>query len=131
MTKTNFNLQTLVNTISTLRSDLGCPWDKKQTPDTILKHLKSETEELIVAIQNNDTNNTCEELGDVLYVLIMIATYYKETDVFDFSDVIQQVNEKLIRRHPHVFAGKTYKDEADLDRQWQEIKSMEKQKKLV
>jgi len=131
MTKTNLNLQALVSTISTLRSDQGCPWDKKQTPDTILKHLKSETEELVAAIKNNDTENTCEELGDVLYILIMIATYYKETDLFDFSDVIQQVNEKLIRRHPHVFAGKTYKDEADLDRQWQEIKSMEKQKKLV
>jgi tetrapyrrole methylase family protein/MazG family protein len=131
MTKTNLNLQALVSTISTLRSDQGCPWDKKQTPDTIVEHLKSETEELIAAIKNNDTENTCEELGDVLYILIMIATYYKETDLFDFSDVIQQVNEKLIRRHPHVFAGKTYKDEADLDRQWQEIKSIEKQKKLV
>ena len=131
MTKTNSNLQALVDTISTLRSDQGCPWDKRQTPDSILKYLKSETEELITAIGNNDTENTCEELGDVLYILIMIATYYNEKGIFDFSAVIQLVNEKLIRRHPHVFAGKTYKDEADLDRQWQEIKSMEKQKKLV
>lgn len=131
MTKTNLSLQALISTISTLRSDHGCPWDKKQTPGTILEHLESETEELIAAIKNNDIENTCEELGDVLYILIMIATYYNETDLFDFSDVIQQVNEKLIRRHPHVFAGKTYKDEANLDRQWQEIKSMEKQKKLV
>lgn len=131
MTKTNSNLQALINTISTLRSDQGCPWDKRQTPDSILKYLNSETEELITAIENNDTENTCEELGDVLYLLIMIATYYNEKGIFDFSTVIQTVNEKLIRRHPHVFAGKTYKDEADLDRQWQEIKSIEKQKKLV
>ena len=131
MTKTNSNLQALINTISTLRSDQGCPWDKRQTPDSILKHLNSETEELITAIENNDTENTCEELGDVLYLLIMIATYYNEKGIFDFSTVIQTVNEKLIRRHPHVFAGKTYKDEADLDRQWQEIKSIEKQNKLV
>ncbi|MFT5727868.1 MAG: tetrapyrrole methylase family protein/MazG family protein [Desulforhopalus sp.] len=131
MTKTNSNLQALINTISTLRSDQGCPWDKRQTPDSILKYLNSETEELITAIENNDTENTCEELGDVLYLLIMIATYYNEKGIFDFSTVIQTVNEKLIRRHPHVFAGKTYKDEADLDRQWQEIKSIEKQKKLI
>ena len=131
MTKTNSNLQALINTISTLRSGQGCPWDKKQTPDSILKYLNSETEELITAIENNDTENTCEELGDVLYLLIMIATYYNEKGIFDFSTVIQTVNEKLIRRHPHVFAGKTYKDEADLDRQWQEIKSIEKQKKLI
>ena len=128
MTTTNHNLQVLVDTISTLRSDRGCPWDKKQTPATLLKYLQAETDELVSAINNKDIENTCEELGDVLYILIMISTYYKESSAFDFSDVIQQVNEKLIRRHPHVFAGKTYEDEADLDRQWQEIKAKEKQK---
>lgn len=128
MTKTNQNLQALINTISNLRSDQGCPWDKKQTPDTLTKYLESETRELIAAITNKDIGNTCEELGDVLYILIMVSTYYEETDVFDFSDVIQKVNEKLIRRHPHVFEGTPYKDEADLDRQWQEIKAKEKQK---
>jgi len=128
MTTTNHNLQVLVDTISTLRSDHGCPWDKKQTPATLLKYLQAETDELVSAINNKDIENTCEELGDVLYILIMISTYYKESSAFDFSDVIQQVNEKLIRRHPHVFAGKTYENEADLDRQWQEIKAKEKQK---
>jgi uncharacterized protein YabN with tetrapyrrole methylase and pyrophosphatase domain len=128
MTITNRNLQTLVNTISSLKGDHGCPWDKKQTPDTLIRYLQSETDELVSAIKNKDIENTCEELGDVLYILIMISTYYKESSAFDFTDVIQQVNEKLIRRHPHVFAGKSYEDEADLDRQWQEIKAKEKQK---
>lgn len=128
MTKSNQNLQELVDTISNLRSEQGCPWDKKQTPDSLLRHLNSEIEELIAGIIKKDTDNICEELGDILYILIMIATYYKETNRFDFSDVIQQVNQKLIRRHPHVFAGKQYKDQADLDRQWQEIKAKEKQK---
>jgi len=128
MTITDHNLQVLVDTISALRSDHGCPWDKKQTPATLLKYLQAETDELVSAINNKDIENTCEELGDVLYILIMISTYYKESSAFDFSDVIQQVNEKLIRRHPHVFAGKTYENEADLDRQWQEIKAKEKQK---
>lgn len=128
MTYTNQNLQQLFDTISTLRSDKGCPWDKKQTPSSLIVHLQSEVLELISAITNDDTQNTCEELGDVLYILIMVAMYNKERRVFDFSDVIQQINEKLIRRHPHVFAGTPYKDEADLDRQWQEIKAREKQK---
>lgn len=128
MTITNRNLQALVDTISSLKGDHGCPWDKKQTPDTLTRYLQSETDELVSAIKNKDIENTCEELGDVLYILIMISTYYKESRAFDFTDVIQQVNEKLIRRHPHVFAGKSYKDEADLDRQWQEIKAKEKQK---
>lgn len=128
MTKSNHNLQILLDTIATLRSDKGCPWDKKQTPSTIIKYLESETSELIAGIREDDTTNICEELGDVLYILIMIATYHREQNDFDFSDVIKHVNEKLIRRHPHVFAGKSYKDEAELDRQWREIKAQEKQK---
>lgn len=130
MTHTNQNIQQLIDTISTLRSDKGCPWDKKQTPTSLITHLESEVAELIAAITNGDMQNTCEELGDVLYILIMIAMYNKERNVFGFSDVIQQVDEKLIRRHPHVFAGTPYKDEADLDRQWQEIKAWEKQKNI-
>jgi len=128
MTYTDQNLQQLIKTISTLRSDKGCPWDKKQTPTSLIKHLTSETSELISAISNGDTENTCEELGDVLYIILMVATYNQERNIFDFSDVLRQINEKLIRRHPHVFEGKPYEDEADLDRQWQEIKAQEKQK---
>ncbi|MFT5699311.1 MAG: tetrapyrrole methylase family protein/MazG family protein [Desulforhopalus sp.] len=128
MTHNNQNLQQLIDTISTLRSEKGCPWDKKQTPTSLIKCISSETAELISAISNGDTENTCEELGDVLYNLIMVAVYNKERNLFDFSDVIRQINEKLIRRHPHVFAGKAYKNEAELDRQWQEIKAQEKHK---
>ena len=128
MTYINHNLQQLIDTISTLRGKKGCPWDKKQTPTSLITHLESEVVELISAITNDDTRNTCEELGDVLYILIMVAMYNEERNIFDFSDVIQQINEKLIRRHPHVFAGTPYKDEADLDRQWREIKAREKQK---
>lgn len=128
MTYTNQNLQQLIDTISTLRGDNGCPWDKKQTPNSLITHLESEVVELVSAITKSDAQNICEELGDVLYILIMVSMYNKERSVFDFSDVIQHVNKKLIRRHPHVFAGTPYKDEADLDRQWQEIKAQEKQK---
>ncbi|BHH83212.1 MazG nucleotide pyrophosphohydrolase domain-containing protein [Desulforhopalus sp. 52FAK] len=100
----------------------------KQTPSSLIKYLESETAELVAAINNDDDNNTCEELGDVLYILLMITSYQSEQGKFDFTDVITTVNEKLIRRHPHVFAGKTYENQEDLDRQWREIKAQEKQK---
>ena len=128
MTINNSNLQSLQKTISALRGVDGCPWDKKQTPPTLIKYLEQETQELIDAITNSDNPNICEELGDVLYLLMMIAQCHYERGDFDFTDVISGVNAKLIRRHPHVFAGKTIKNQEDLDRQWREIKAREKQK---
>lgn len=131
MTDNNHKLQQLLDTVCTLRGENGCPWDKKQTPSSLLKYLRSETSELIDAISNNDTANTCEELGDVFYVLVMITLYNQERGNFHLSDVLSQINEKLVRRHPHVFAGTSYKDESDLERQWEQIKSEEKQKKNI
>lgn len=128
MTENNLNLQPLSSTISALRGPDGCPWDKKQTPSSLLKYLEQETEELITAIKNGDTQNTREELGDVLYLLMMITQCHQEHGDFDFSDVISEVNSKLIRRHPHVFAGKPIRNQEELDRQWREIKAREKQK---
>ncbi|MDK9707791.1 MAG: nucleotide pyrophosphohydrolase [Desulforhopalus sp.] len=126
MKNNNAALQTLFNTIGTLRGAQGCPWDKKQTCSSLIQYLQSECDELIAAIENNDHKNICEELGDVLYVLIMISAINKDKGVFDFSDVIQTINEKLIRRHPHVFAGKPYESEEQLAVQWQEIKASER-----
>lgn len=126
MANNNTELQTLFDTIITLRGDKGCPWDKKQTSRTLSRYLLSETTELIAAIDNNDANNTCEELGDVLYILIMIAEINREQGLFDFNDVIREINTKLIRRHPHVFAGQPYESEEQLAAQWQAIKALEK-----
>jgi uncharacterized protein YabN with tetrapyrrole methylase and pyrophosphatase domain len=131
MTDNYLYLQQLLETIYTLRGENGCPWDKKQTPSSLIKHLKSETTELIEAISNDDTSNTCEELGDVLYILLMITLHNEERENFRLADVFSEINEKLIRRHPHVFAGTSYKDESDLERQWKQIKSEEKQKKTI
>ena len=129
MTQNNSNLQQLFATISALRGTNGCPWDKIQTPSSLIKYLESETSELVTAINNADSTNTCEELGDVLYLLLMITSWHNDQSDFNFNDVITQVNDKLIRRHPHVFEGKTYKNQEELDQQWREIKSREKQNK--
>lgn len=131
MTITNLNLQQLLDTISTLRGDDGCPWDRKQTPHSLVKHLNAEITELVQAIDNEDSQNVCEEIGDVLYVLIMISMSHHAPDIVDLDKAITGINDKLIRRHPHVFAGTTYKDEAELQKQWQEIKAAEKRNNTI
>lgn len=72
----------------------------------------------------------CEELGDLLYLVMMITEINREKGRFDFSTVAESINEKLIRRHPHVFAGKPYKNENDLKKQWEKIKAEEKEKSI-
>jgi len=127
----NPELSDLVDTIKTLRGEEGCPWDKRQSSSSLLKHLKSECEELILAINNNDHINICEELGDLLYLIVMISEIHNDEGQFQLSDVIRTVNEKLIRRHPHVFAGKPYENEEQLAAQWKAIKAEEKKKNTV
>ncbi|NTW88952.1 MAG: nucleotide pyrophosphohydrolase, partial [Desulfobulbaceae bacterium] len=85
----------------------------------------------LAAISNDDHANICEELGDVLYLLIMIADINKDLGRFEFEDVIKSINVKLIRRHPHVFAGQTYENEEQLAAQWQAIKAEEKKQNSI
>lgn len=128
MQPTDRQLLKLISIIQTLRGPSGCPWDKKQTSQSLVKYLKEETAELVQGIEKNDHNNICEELGDVLYLLIMIAEINSDLDNFGFGDVIDVVNRKLIRRHPHVFSDKKLTDERQLKEQWESIKRAEKQK---
>ncbi len=127
----NLGLPELISTIKSLRGINGCPWDKRQSPSSLLKHLKSECEELVIAIQNDDQVNICEELGDLLYLIVMISEIHSDQGVFNLSDVIRTINEKLIRRHPHVFAGQPYESEEQLTAQWATIKAEEKKKNTV
>ncbi|GAB6191757.1 MazG nucleotide pyrophosphohydrolase domain-containing protein [Desulfocastanea catecholica] len=131
MTQYIRELSELLSTITALRGEAGCPWDKRQTPFSLLKHLKSECQELDNAIRNDDPVNVCEELGDLLYIIIMIAEIHHDHDEFQLSDVIRTVNKKLIRRHPHVFAGKPYENEEQLTAQWNAIKAEEKKKNTL
>jgi len=121
----------LISTIKTLRGTNGCPWDKRQTSTSLLEHLTSECEELVIAIRNDDHVNICEELGDLLYIIIMISEIHNDHAVFEFSDVIKAINKKLIRRHPHVFAGQPYENEEQLAAQWNAIKAEEKKNNIV
>jgi MazG family protein len=131
LSKMHKEFESLIATIRSLRGDRGCPWDKRQTSDSLLKYLRSECEELQEAIAKRDTDNICEELGDLLYVLFMISEINKDLGHFELKDVFRNVNEKLIRRHPHVFAGQSYENEEQLAAQWQAIKAEEKRKNIV
>ncbi len=126
MTKNNFN--DLVETFAVLRGPNGCPWDKKQTHETLIKCLKDETQELIDAIEKKDTENMKEELGDVLLQVLMHSQIAAEEGKFTIDDVIQGLYDKLHRRHPHVFGdharAATPEEALAL---WKEMKKKERQ----
>lgn len=104
----------------------GCPWDLKQTFDTIVPHTIEETYEVVDAIQNRDWPNLQEELGDLLFQVIFYSQMAKEQGLFDFSDVVETVNEKLTRRHPHVFSEVEFDSEEAINANWEEEKAKEK-----
>lgn len=124
------NYEELREIISILRSPEGCPWDREQTPESLKKCLTDEVEEVLFAIDNADHENLCEELGDVLLQLLLIAEIAKEREWFSFEDVIQGISDKMIRRHPHVFGDlegiETADDTLDL---WKKVKETEKKGK--
>ena len=104
----------------------GCPWDLKQTFDTIVPHTIEETYEVVDAIQNRDWPNLQEELGDLLFQVIFYSQMAKEQGLFEFSDVVETVNEKLTRRHPHVFSEVEFDSEEAINANWEAEKAKEK-----
>ena len=119
----------LVEIVKELRGKNGCPWDKIQTIASLTKYLQEEFDELMLAISNNDLANLCEEAGDMMFLLVMVAEINSENASFAITDVLDNINEKLIRRHPHVFAGVQIDDEEALKKQWLAIKAEEKPKR--
>ncbi len=124
--KRNRSWRQLINIMSLLRSDNGCPWDKKQTHKTLIPYLREETNELINAIKHNKKEHIKEELGDVLLQIIFHAQIAKENKWFDITDVIDTLTTKLKRRHPHVFGNKKIRTITELIRNWDKIKKQEK-----
>ena len=97
------SFERLYKIVQKLRSPEGCPWDKEQTPLTMRAPLIEETFEAVDAISNNETNHTKEELGDVFLNASMISSMYEENDDFSIVQVLNEVCDKIIRRHPHVW----------------------------
>lgn len=115
-----------VETIATLRGEGGCPWDIEQTHESLKKCLIDESQEVLDAIDARDDENLCEELGDLLLQVVMHAQIAAEEGRFTIEDVVRGVNEKMIRRHPHVFGDVKVDSLEDQLKLWEEIKKQEK-----
>lgn len=112
----------LVGIMDRLRSPGGCEWDRAQTHETLRQYLLEETHEVLDAINRNDPELLCEELGDLLLQVLFHARIASEEDRFDISDVIASITEKMIRRHPHVFGDADADSPEAVSRQWDHIK---------
>jgi MazG family protein len=121
----------LRQTIARLRGPGGCPWDQEQTHQSLARCLIDECSELLDTIDRLDLPHMREELGDVLIQVIFHAQLAEEAGHFDLGEVAREVNEKLIRRHPHVFGGGKLETSEQVLTQWEQIKSVERQEKGV
>lgn len=106
----------------------GCPWDREQTIDSIKGYTIEETYELIDAIDRNDLSGVKDELGDLLFHIIFYSEMADEAGHFDFEAVVEQVNNKLERRHPHVFSDEQVENSEQVKTLWEKIKKQERKK---
>jgi MazG family protein len=120
----------LIEIMAALRAPDGCPWDREQTIDTLKKYVLEETYELVEAIDRHDHEALREELGDFLFEAVFVAQLEQEDGHFSIADAVKTVADKLVRRHPHVFARAD--DEAPLETagqvrvRWEEVKAQER-----
>lgn len=116
----------LRQTMARLRAPDGCPWDREQTHQTLARCLIDECSELLETIDKNDLPHMREELGDVLIQVVFHAQLASERGEFNFDDVALEINEKLIRRHPHVFGTGQAETSAKVIEVWEQVKAQEK-----
>jgi len=116
----------LCEVIAQLRSPTGCPWDRKQTLNSIKPYTLEETYELLEAIDSGDDRAICEELGDLLLQVVLDAQIAKDEQRFDIVPVIEGITNKMVSRHPHVFGDAVAESAEDVSKHWDKAKSQEK-----
>ena len=121
-----YTLPDLLDIMAKLRAPDGCPWDRKQTHQSLLNYLIEESYEYIDAVEAGDRANMREELGDVLLQVVFHAQLARETGDFDFAAVVQGISDKLVRRHPHVFGDLKLDGAEAVEVKWAELKQAEK-----
>ena len=121
--------QTLVDIVAKLRAPGGCPWDREQTHDSLKRNLLEESYEVIEAIDQGNPAILSEELGDLMVQIAFHADIAQEAGDFQLEDVLRNINSKLVRRHPHVFADGHAEDAREVERNWEQIKAAERQAK--
>ena len=123
-----YTYEDFLKIIACLRAPGGCPWDIKQTHESLRECLLEESGEVIEAIDNKDDENLCEELGDVLFQVMFHSEIEAEQGNFTVDDVVNGICEKMIRRHPRVFGGEIPEVENEKDL-WEAIKKQEREEK--
>ncbi|CAK7256407.1 MULTISPECIES: nucleoside triphosphate pyrophosphohydrolase [unclassified Shinella] len=124
------DIERLIEIMAALRQpETGCPWDVVQTFETIKPYTIEEAYEVADAIERNDMDDLCEELGDLLLQVVFHARMAQERGEFDFGNVVEAVTRKMIRRHPHVFAGSDAETPEAVKLQWDAIKQAEKRER--
>lgn len=131
MTNYGKKFDRFVDIVKELRSENGCPWDKEQSPASLKRYLLEETQEAIEAITANNHQHIKDELGDILYIIVLIAHIHNEENLFNMGDVIEAITDKMIRRHPHVFNDEKIETVAELRKKWLEIKDIEKSSSIL
>ena len=126
MSETLNSLSKLIKITDTLMGEDGCPWDKVQTRESLKPYLVEETYEVLEALDTNDPEKIKDELGDLLYQILFHSKISSLTGEFDFRDVIDNLSEKMVRRHPHVFKEGELNTPDQVVKQWEEIKRNEK-----
>ena len=125
-------IDSLIAIMARLRDPVdGCPWDKVQTFATVAPYTVEEAYEVADAIERGDLDDLKDELGDLLLQVVFHARIAEERGDFAFDDVAQAICDKMIRRHPHVFAGETYADIAEQTESWEAIKAAERKAKRM
>ena len=123
--RTRFVMRDLMSIMEILRSPQGCPWDREQTHRSLRQYLVEEAWECVAAIGQDDMDHLCEELGDLLLQIVFHASIGKAFDEFTLTDVLSAICVKMIRRHPHVFAGQKCEDADSVRNVWEQIKQNE------
>ena len=121
-----YDVKPITDVMNTLLGENGCPWDKEQTHDSLRKNLLEEAHEVIEAIDSKDMEHLKEELGDVLLQVVFHAKLAETEGHFNLNDVVQAITDKMIRRHPHIFADVKADDAETVLSNWEEIKKKEK-----
>ena len=127
--KERYTFEDLKSIMRILRSEDGCPWDRKQTHESLIPCLKEEAGEVIDAIEAQDMENLCEELGDLLFQVMSHSRIAEENGLFTIDDVVHRISAKMVRRHPNVFGDVRVESDEEGMALWRRIKSQEKSEK--
>lgn len=126
LTPTLVALQDLIQVVAQLRSPSGCPWDREQTPQSLIPYVLEEAYETVHALRSEDPAAIAEELGDLLLQVVLQAQIASEQGQFSLATVAEHITQKLIRRHPHVFGDRSLETADEVHQQWEQIKAAEK-----